>query len=185
MKILCRLRYPLMKRLNYRIYNGIMNRYWIICLLIVTSLVPFIFVILTFLLHYARIIPFQFRTRPRTWYSFGIQQIPSWLIRRSSCRNSIYRTTTRPIVRSNTRPETSRAYRLSSICAGDWAITCFTRTSRPPWSSSCPGSPFGSNRKPSQLESPLAWRHCWPSVGPVHIYISIARDNYSWYLRSR
>lgn len=114
-----------------------------------------------FFLH---LIFFQFRTQLKIWYSYGTWPIPSWLIRKSSCRNSTYRTTTRLTARSNTQPETSRAYRLSSICAGDWVITCSTRTSRPPWSSSCPGSPSGSSRKPSQRGSLLAWRHYWPSV---------------------
>lgn len=125
-------RRPVMEKLDYRIHNA-MNRYWTVpysssrlpCRLLSSSS-------RVSSSRYAHIMPFQFRTRPRTWYSFGIRRIPSWLTRRSSCRSSIYRTTTRPIVRSNTRPETSRAYRLSSTCAGDWAITCSTHTYRPP-----------------------------------------------------
>lgn len=109
----------------------------------------------------------QFRTRLKTWYSYGTWRIPLWLIQRSNYRSSTYRTTTRPTARSNIRPETSRAYRLSSIYAGDWVITCSTRISRPPLSSSCPGSPFGSSRKLFRHVSPWAWRHYWPLVRPL------------------
>lgn len=92
----------------------------------------FILVIITYFFSLSTLYNiFQFRIQPKTWCSYGTQRIPSWLIQRLNCRSLTYRTTIQAIVRSNTRPETSPAYRLSSIYAGDWAITCSTHTSRP------------------------------------------------------
>ena len=57
---------------------------------------------------------------------------------------------------------TSPVWRSCSRSGAAWVITCFTRTCRPVWSSSCPGSHSGSGRKPFRLALPWASPHCSP-----------------------
>ena len=59
---------------------------------------------------------------------------------------------------------TSPAWPWCSTCAAVWATTCSTRTSPRPSSSSCPGSPSGSSRRPSRPASPWASPRCSLSV---------------------